>query len=357
MFQKGKTQFKFKTYKSDAAPFFFFIDVFPLEPNRFDQPLFSFLSHQLESNPIMPLPMRVDRVFNGDYSIIIRPSEPITFPLSESELAIINPEPFLQFGLERLIYFTEIRSRETLFRSLKKSAVDQWWDTTRYLYGNLPQLEEDFSAFLRAYLYTVFKAWVNGDDIVGAATEYCTIINNICRDRMVRNSILVDVNKKQEQVKLFKEKQKKYREMFKIHKRTEYHPEIIDIEVFILLEKDIEDPEISVTSVKENRGNYKVDVLKYIPLLLYDDLQECMLQNLKLLEINEREMLDPAILLDSNVILIKKSDELLKNEINENYNWLNNLTKGFITSIFNSLTTSLNKLSEKEYNKELLREY
>jgi hypothetical protein len=38
--------------------------------------------------------------------------------------------------------------------------------------------------------------------------------------------------------------------------------------------------------------------MKYIPLMFYDDLQECMLQNMRLLETNEMKLLDPSILLE-----------------------------------------------------------
>ncbi|MFX1328012.1 MAG: hypothetical protein ACFE91_07700 [Promethearchaeota archaeon] len=344
MFQKGKTPFKFKTYKSDAAPFFFFIDIFPLEPEIFGNPRSSFLAKQIRNNPIMPLPMRVDRVFNGETSIIIRPNNPTVFPINESVFAIINPIPFFQLGLEKLLFFTEIRSSEKFSLSLKQKAIKRWWEATRYLYGNLPQIEEDFSAFLRAYLYTMIKAKINEEDIIGAAIEYCEIVNNICKERMLRNTILVEINKNQENVKLFKEKTRKYRKKLKIDMKTEYHPELIDIEVFNFSEKGFSNQGNFKEAIEESSDRY---VLKYIPLLFYDDLQECMLQNLKLLEMNEIKLLDPINLLNKNVILIQKSEDLREKELSK-YSWLNNLNEVNIEIIYNSITESLNQFSEKK---------
>ena len=344
MFRKLKRpQYRFKTYKSDAAPFFFFIDVFPPNMDQFDNIRSSFLVNQIKNNPIMPLPMRVDRVSNGATSILIRPIEPIVFPISDSDSAIINPIPFLQLAFKKLLFFSEIRSFENFYRSLDQKKVARWWNSSRFLYGNLSQIEEDFSAFLRAYLHTVVKAHINGEDVNGAAIEYCEIINKICKDRLLKNTIMVELNKKQENVSLFKEKKNKYRVKRKIIEKTEYYPELIDIEVFDLYENGFSFEGNFKDMISTNsKGN----VLKYIPLLFYDDLQECMLQNLKLLETNEVELLYPSYLLDKNVILIQKSEDLHEQELNK-YSWLNKFSDIDIGRIYNSLTESLKLLNKK----------
>ncbi|NHJ23130.1 MAG: hypothetical protein EAX89_01045 [Candidatus Lokiarchaeota archaeon] len=343
MFQRRKTQYKFKTYKSDAAPFFFFIDIFPLDSDNFDSLRSSILANQIKTNPIMPLPMRVDRVFNGESSIVIRPNAPISFPINDSINAIINPIPFFQLGFEKLLFFTEMRSHEKLFLPLKQEKVNQWWKATRFLYGNLNQIEEDFSAFLRAYLYTMIKANVNDEDIIGAAIEYCEIVNKICKEKMMRNSILVETNQNQEKVKLYREKTAKYRTKLKTVKKIEYHPELIDIEVYDLSENGFLNRGDFKEFIAENFDNI---VIKYIPLLLYDDLQECMLQNLNLLETNEIEVLNPSILLEKNVIIFKKPEEIHNEELNK-YSWLNDLNEVDIKSIFDSITETLTHFSKK----------
>jgi len=337
MFKSSKPINKFKTYKSDAAPFFFFIDIFPLDLENFNASYSSVLAKQVKNNPIMPLSMRIDRVFNGESSIIIRPNFPVSFPLNESITALINPIPFLQSGIENLLYFAEIRSQEQFFRSLKHKNVNQWWDNTRLLYGNMQQLEDDFSAFLKAYLYTIINAKINEEDIIGAAMEYCEIINDICKEKMLTNKIMVEIRRNRESVNLYQKKKVKHREKFKVVKKTEYHPEIIDIEVYNFHETNFPKQEDFKDFISKN---YDSAVIKYIPLLFYDDLQECVLQNMRILKTNEMELLNPSILLENNVILLLDSEETGSIHLSK-YNWLNNLGEVDIEIILNSITQSL----------------
>lgn len=334
MFQTGKTHFKFKTYKSDASPFFFFIDIFPLDLKFFDSPHLLALAKHIKNNPVMPIPMRVDRVFNGESSILIRPNSPVTFPMNESILAIINPIPFLQLGIENLLFFTEIRSQQRLLRSLKKQKAKEWWENTRYLYGNLHQLEEDFSAFLKAYIYTIIKAEINEEDITGAAIEYCEIVNNICKEKMLKNKIFVEKKDTQETVKLYRVKTTKRRKKLSVAKEVEYHPELIDIELFNFSDKGFPKKKDFKNNIQKS---YDSSIMKYIPLLLYDDLQECMLQNLTILEKNEIELLNPSLLLENNVILLLSSEKIEFNDLNK-YNWLSDLSEVNIEGVLNSIT-------------------
>jgi hypothetical protein len=333
MFRVKKPQFKFKTYKSDAAPFFFFIDIYPLDLRHFNNPLSTLLAKHIINNPIMPLPMRVDRVFNGDASIIIRPNLPVSFPLNETTLAVVNPTPFLQLGIENLLFFTEIRSQENLARPLDHEKAHQWWENTENLYGNLRQLEEDFSAFLKAYLYTIIKATINEEDLTSAAIKYCEIINDICNEKMVRNKILEETAEHQEYVRMYKEKIAKSREKLKIVKNVQYHPELIDIEVYDFQMSGFPNQEVFKNLRKES---FDCNVSKYIPLLLYDDLQECMLQNLELLEENEKDLLNPKALLEKNVISLLQSEELESLDLSD-FSWLTNLKKVNIEVILQSL--------------------
>ncbi|GAH07834.1 unnamed protein product, partial [marine sediment metagenome] len=58
-----------------------------------------------------------------------------------------------------------------------------------------------------------------------------------------------------------------------------------------------------------------------IPLLFYDDLQECMLLNLKYLEENEKSLLNPSSLIEDKVITIIDSENYNEDFKNKN-TWL-----------------------------------
>jgi len=299
---------KFKIFKYDAAPFFFFIDVFPPEFTNKNKPNLVFLIETLKNNPIMPLPMRVDRVFNGERSILIRPKEPITFPVTDDLTASINPTPFLKLGFEKLLYFTEARSQEKFMLSLSIDRASRWWEMTRHLHGVLPTLEEDFSAFLRAYLHTVLRAKLLEEDLTKAAISYCKLIADICEKRMDQNNVTIEIKGKQENVKMYKVKELKYYKKFKKTRETQYHPELIDIEIYDLLKIGFNPDEERENVLREQNAKE----IKYIPLLFYDDLLECMLQNAKTLEENSKEILDPSILLEKKVIVTEPSGNFEK---------------------------------------------
>ena len=305
-----KAQYKFKTYKSDAAPFFFYIEIYPFDSSIFQLPYLKNLIKTIENNPIVPLPMRIDRVVNGESSVIIRPSEVISLPISEDQIAYINPHNFLSHGVKNLIYFSEIRSSESFYKSISKEKVVSWWERTQFQYGNLYRLEEDFTAFLRAYMLTMVKNFIEENDLVSAAIQYCQIIEDICKKRMEQNRILTEVSGERSTVKLYKKKDVTYYKKFKKVSEIQYHPELIDIEVL----------DYSRTNwLKESTLESGIErrVKKYIPLLFYDDLQECMLLNLKYLEENEKTILNPSILIEKQIINIidsKNCDEDFKSK-------------------------------------------
>lgn len=300
---------KFKTFKYDAAPFFFFIDVFPADYSNRNKPNLINLINTIKTNPIIPLPMRIDRVFNGERSILIRPKEPISFSVKEDLTAIINPAPFLRMGFEKLLYFTEVRSREKFLLSLSSEMALKWWKYTRFLYGNLPSLEEDFSAFLRAYLHTIVRAKILEEDPIKAAKNYCQLIADVCEKRIEQNVILAEVKEKQENLKMYKIKEVTYYKKFKKQHQTQYHPELIDIEIYDLTQKgflNFEGDRI------KNMKEMDTKVIKYIPLLIYDDLLECMLHNLKRLENGDNDILDPSLLFEKNIIITYQSKDFEK---------------------------------------------
>ena len=309
-----KTQLIFKTYKSDAAPFFFYIEIFPFDTSLYANPYRSSLIKIIERNPIVPIPMRVDRVSNGENSVIIRPREVVSFQVSEDHLAVINPHHFLLSGIKNLIYFSEIRSSEKFFKSLSHKDVISWWEATRFLYGNLYRLEEDFSAFLRAYLHTMVKNYVHEDDLVSAAIQYCQILEDICKKRMQQNRILVETDREESTVKMYKKKVKTYYKKLKKVTEKQYHPELVDIEIFNYS---------SSNWLKDRTTKNGIErlVKKYIPLLFYDDLQECMLLNLQRLEENEKTLLNPSTLIEDDIITIIDSKKYTDDFKNKNIWW------------------------------------
>jgi len=199
---------EYETFNYDASPFFFYIDVLPLELFQYDIPHHVELLKEVQFNPIMPLPLRVDRVFSGKSSVLIRPRDPVSFSINEN-IAIINPEPFIQSGIKKLLYFTEVRASGEFAMSLTLENAELWWNSTRFLYGRLRALEEDFTAFLKAYILIMVKAKIESEDLISAAIQYCELIRDICNKRIQENRIVVETKKKEKLVDLYKMKDAK----------------------------------------------------------------------------------------------------------------------------------------------------
>ena len=136
---------EYQTFKYDASPFFFYIDVLPLDLSQYEISHHADLLKQVRSNPIMPIPIMVDRVFNGKSTVLIRPTNPISFTVNE-KIAIVNPQPFLQSGIKKLLYFTEVRASGEFAISLTFKNAESWWNSTKFLYGRLRSLEEEHTA-------------------------------------------------------------------------------------------------------------------------------------------------------------------------------------------------------------------
>jgi len=323
-----KSIHKFKIFKADAAPFFFYIDIFPSDITAFKAERAVVLIKNINENPIMPLPMRVDRVFNGESSILIRPREPISVPLMDNNHAIINPDNFIQFGIEKLLYFTEIRGYERFTNSLVLEKAKKWWDSTKFLTTKLSQLEEDFSVFLQSYIGTVLKAKLTGEDLISAANKYCKSVQNTCEKRLKENSILVETTRKENRVEMYTQKIARSRKKMKKVDQLEYHPELVDIDIYNLSERGFSN------NIENLSSNLEV------PLLIYDDLLECMLQNLKKLDDGDENILDPSFLINKQIIIVQKSEDL-ENFKAQEYSWFNAFEELNLESIFQSLRTTL----------------
>lgn len=324
---------KFNTFKSDGAPFFFYIDVIPLDISQYEMKNHIKLLEGVANNSIMPLPLRVDRVFNGESSIVIRPKKPISFSIDDNLIAIVNPTPFIRSGIEKLLIFTEIRSSEEFVSSLSHANAKKWWETSKYQYGRLTALEEDFAAFLRAYLHTVISAEINEEDLVNAAISYCELIRDVCNKRIDSKEFLEETKDKEKIVNLYKKKERNVYRKFKKTREELIYPGFIDIEIVDTRINGFKEIEKS----QEPSAKKDSKILKYLPLLFYDDLLECMLQNLQKLKESDVEILNPSYLIANKIILLFETDNFHPNEISK-YSWLREFNDINLDSILKNIS-------------------
>jgi hypothetical protein len=80
----------------------------------------------------------------------------------------------------------------------------------------------------------------------------------------------------------------------------------------------------------------KGKVKKYIALLFYDDLQECMLQNLELLKKENPKIIDPGFLIEEEIIILKEKYDQEQNYA-QDYSWFD-LEEINLDEILNSIS-------------------
>ena len=335
---------KFKTFKYDAAPFFFYLEIFPPDLTSFESERDVAILKKINTNPIMPLPMRVDRVFNGEQSLLIRPRKPFSFTIGNDLNAIINPNAFLQYGVEQLINFTEIRAFEKFALSITTKKAKKWWDSTKFLYAKLLDLETDFLGFLKSYIDNLLKAKLNNENLIPAATNYCRTVQHICEKRIEENTILIETTHLQTQGKLYTKRLAKYRKKMKKIEQVEIHPELINVDVFDLSQIGFIN---NFNKLDSSLDNIKPKLLKYIPLLFYDDLLECMLINLKKLDDGEDNILDPSFLINNNIIILQESKDLI-NFKTHGYSWFNSFDIIDFESIIQSIKTTIEEFIKEK---------
>jgi hypothetical protein len=132
---------------------------------------------------------------------------------------------------------------------------------------------------------------------------------------------------------MYKTKELTYYKKFKKTRETQHHPELIDIEITDLTQEGFLETN-GTRSILLKAAEIKV--LKYIPLLFYDDLLECMLQNLKRLEETNDKILDPSLLFEKNIIFTQKSGDLEKSDIGK-YSWWRSFDQLDLDSIVKSI--------------------
>lgn len=283
--------------KRDAAPFFLFPDVFPPGVGPDGSPDDS----NAPPRPVMPVPARVDRVFHGDPALLVRPSEPVTFPLAPEVVACVDPRPFVRAGVDVMLWLAETRAREFLKANLDPWSANRWWERTRVRISRMPSLEEDVAAVLRAYLHHVVRAHLEGGDPVEAAAGYCQTALETFRRRVLSNQFrFVSNGVVREEVLYHGDPEKRVLPMF------------YDVDVWNLAQEEVRGG-VNFRDPKPGRNLVRVKGRQQVlPLLLYDDFMDCMTQNLAdLSEPDAAERLaSPGELLGTSV-LVSRGESLV----------------------------------------------
>lgn len=198
-----------KTYKSDLAPVGFYFDIFTSEIFRI---------------PVMPIPMRIDRLFKGESTFFILPDMiKLNRLINELDL-VLNMKSFLLAGINNLINFAKNKYKEKTYLTLKPETITRWFEKSIELKTNIPSLTDDFTFLFSEFLK--FYAYCENQGIDSKNEEYHSELIKYCENVFIYFKERIEQNKFEIENKNIKRIVQFYKE-----KKDQYYPEIVSVEV------------------------------------------------------------------------------------------------------------------------------
>ncbi|MBD3195918.1 MAG: hypothetical protein GF317_12725 [Candidatus Lokiarchaeota archaeon] len=253
---------KLKSFKKDIAPIGFFFDI--VKNDNFKV-------------PILPVPMRIDKLTNGEPTIFILPEMDEINTFCQNHGLFFNCSGFYLIGIKNLISFAKTKYKEMILRSLPEKKIKIWWNSSKRLSANYIDLKESFTFILIEFL-AVFKhikenlLKINQEEYTEHLIQYCDIIITYFRTKIENNVFRLQKDDEIIEEKLY------------IEKKQKYYPLTLKINVCDVI-------------------NNKTAELDFIPYLIYDDILNCFSFNKSvLLNNDENKKIDLKVYEDYNLI-------------------------------------------------------
>lgn len=233
---------RLKSYTNDLAPIGFYFDIF---------------NTNLFTIPIMPIPMRIDNLTNGQATYFIHPNYNQLNELFEKLDIVIDFKNFFLTGILNLINYAKKKYREITLQTLTDSIVMKWYENSLIVQTEIPCLTQDFTFLLTEFLYFYSHISEQGskpddDDYKRLLLQYCENMINYFKEKIESNKIQIRYDEIIKTEQLYREKNNKY------------YP----IAIFLKI---------------KNLENNKVRKMRFIPYLIYDDLLDVFAYNRKLI--------------------------------------------------------------------------
>ena len=288
-----KTLTKLRTFKTDIAPIGFYFD---------------FFSTSLFQIPLLPIPLRIDKISNGEPTLFIIPDMNKLGKLFKKLDLYINFELFYSKGIENFINYAQHKQKELTLREINIDKIRKWWISSKNVSACNPDLVTSFtfiiSEFLKTYCYiekTNLDLSQNKQDYKNALIRYSDEIIKYLRHKIEHNIFFIKKDNSIEKEKLYLERKQKY------------YPLVIKIPV-----QDLS------TNITNEMG--------FVPYLIYDDLLDSFSYNIKLLKSSNVDSINLKVY-QYNQIINKRS-----NIENINNNWNNSLLNNIdLEDILNKL--------------------
>ena len=258
---------KVKSFKKDIAPIGFYFDIFPTDFCEI---------------PILPLPLRIDKISNGEPTVIITPNINKIQALCKKLKLDFDLQRFYFIGIKNLINYAKLKIKEITLRDLEPKLIRQWWEKSKNLIAYNSDLSDAFTFIILEYL-KIFNYFYesnfdeNQQDYTNILLTYFSQMVEYFRDKIENNILLTCYKNKVKESKIYFEK------------RRNIFPNIVDLQIY-------------------DKANKKFKVMGFVPYLIYDDLLDCFFYNKTLLKKHQKKAINLKVYEDN--LIIKKGSTL-----------------------------------------------
>ena len=163
----------------------------------------------------MPIPMRIDKVTNGDPTLFILPDFKKLGDLYIKLNFYLDFESFLSIGIENLISYAKEKYSENNYRILKNATITKWFNKSINSVANIPDLSDAFTFLISEFLVlysNIEKKGItfNSEEYRIELVQYCDHMITYFRDKIEQNSFKIHLKGEIQNVKLYFEKKNKF---------------------------------------------------------------------------------------------------------------------------------------------------
>ena len=239
---------------------------------------FDIFSTDIFQIPILPIPMRIDKLSNGKPTLLITPNREKLEKVFKRLNLTINFHLFYIMGIKNFLNYANLKQKELTLRGLDSDKIRKWWEASNNISAFNPDLGESFtfitSQFLKTYSYidkNNLDPTQDKDEYKNILIEYCDSIIKYFRNKIEKNIFFIKNEEKIEMEKLYLEGKQKY------------YPLVIKLPVYDL-------------------ATNKTSEMGFVPYLIYDDLLDSFYYNKKLLKNTTDDSINLKVYEDNKII-------------------------------------------------------
>ena len=265
-----------KDSKKDLAPIGFFFDVVINE---------NFIT------PILPVPLRIDKVIKGEPTLFILPNQDKIFEACKKYDYYFNFKKFIFSGIINLIHYLKQNLKLFNLTALNKAKILEWYHRSILLEAEIIDLRKDFTYLIIEFIKLYSK--VKELDLKKGNTEYAQLLLNYCekminyfKSRLENNSIKL----RHHGVII--------EEILYFEKRGKYFPSILSLQVNDYNKKGVR------------------STMCFVPYLIYDDIIDVFYYNQIVIKNTMKSQINLNVF-ENNKIIIKgsKIDNNIKKDL------------------------------------------